>query len=81
MYTVLIYSFFSYILTKQGDHLKPAKKTNLDWFKSFSTQTEGSYTFRNIIFPHFQQGEPGRAGAPGYRGDEGATGPEVGDIN
>uniref|UniRef100_A0A673GJH9 Collagen, type VI, alpha 1 n=1 Tax=Sinocyclocheilus rhinocerous TaxID=307959 RepID=A0A673GJH9_9TELE len=35
-----------------------------------------SNIFRNIIFSHFQQGEPGRAGAPGYRGDEGATGPE-----
>uniref|UniRef100_A0A673K507 Collagen, type VI, alpha 1 n=1 Tax=Sinocyclocheilus rhinocerous TaxID=307959 RepID=A0A673K507_9TELE len=33
-------------------------------------------TFRNIIFPHFQQGELGRTGAPGYRGDEGPTGPE-----
>ncbi len=40
VYSINIY--FSYILTKQGDHLKPAKKTNLDWFKSFSTQTEGS---------------------------------------
>jgi len=39
-----------------------------------------SYILRNII-SHFQQGEPGRAGAPGYRGDEGPTGPEVGNVN
>uniref|UniRef100_A0A8C2IPC6 Collagen, type VI, alpha 1 n=1 Tax=Cyprinus carpio TaxID=7962 RepID=A0A8C2IPC6_CYPCA len=52
------------------------------WLKSVFNPKRGILiylnTFRNIIIPHFSQGEIGRTGAPGYRGDEGPTGPEGG---
>lgn len=43
---------------------------------AFSVERRFYWTLVSVDF----QGEPGKVGAPGYRGDEGPPGPEVGSM-